>query len=519
MTAVHLSRHRDTIVILFVVIVVTGYNLWQHEGEPLPGYTEFNKYGFSFFYPDDCALSEAVVYFKMPSYWFGDVQAESQGESANIVGVVWGAGQASGLEEFTDQILEEARKNSDVTGVDEGEYVKLGGKQVLMRRFALRGGGLAVPGLMVGWVSPEGRMFVLYNARVGEDEAWLVTQMKVMLRSLETEPPAKPRRLESYWPTDGWRYAHPSEVGMDADTLDAMVEDIRRSGLGVDSAMVVKGGYVVLDEYFGSYEEDELHITYSCTKSVVSTLIGIAIDEGIIEGTDALLLYLFTDIQPENLDEWKRGITLQDILMMSAGFDARDSWLYEWERLDEMHDADDAVQYVLDLPMAFEPGSRFEYTNGVSHLLSCLITEKAGVSAAEYAEEHLFGSLGITDYRWTADNRGRNWGYSSLYLTPRSMAKIGYLFLNEGTWDGTQVVPREWVQEATRHRIDANLRDGYGYQWWVDDDGYYLALGYKGQFIFVIPDHDVVAVFTSSTPETFDYSIQLPERFIIPAAG
>jgi len=519
MVAALLSRHRDAVVILFVVAAVTGLNLWQHRGDPPPGYNGFNQYGFGFFYPDNCVLREAVVYFKMPSYWLGDVQCELTGESANIVGVVWGAGQASGLEGFTDQIIEEARKNSDITGVDEGEYVKLGDKQVLMRRFALTGGGLTVPGLMAGWVSPEGRIFVLYNTRVGEDEAWLMSQMRVMLRSLETEPPAKPRKLGSYWPTDGWRYAHPSEVGMDADTLDAMVEDIRRSGLGVDSAMVVKDGYVVLDEYFGAYEEDELHIIYSCTKSVVSTLIGVAIDEGLIEGTDALLLDLFPDVQPENLDEWKRSITLRDMLMMSAGFDARDSWLYEWEGLDEMHEADDAVQYVLDLPMAFEPGSRFEYTNGVSHLLSCLITEKAGVSAAEYAEEHLFNRLGITEYRWTADNRGRSWGYNSLYLTPHSMAKIGHLFLNEGKWDGTQVVPREWVEEATRHRIDANLRDGYGYQWWVDDDGYYLALGYKGQFIFVIPDHDVVAVFTSSTPETFDYSIQLPERFIIPAAG
>jgi len=519
MVAALLSRHRDAVVILFVVAAVTGLNLWQHRGDPPPGYNGFNQYGFGFFYPDNCVLREAVVYFKMPSYWLGDVQCELTGESANIVGVVWGAGQASGLEEFTDQIIEEARKNSDITGVDEGEYVKLGDKQVLMRRFALTGGGLTVPGLMAGWVSPEGRIFVLYNTRVGEDEAWLMSQMRVMLRSLETEPPAKPRKLGSYWPTDGWRYAHPSEVGMDADTLDAMVEDIRRSGLGVDSAMVVKDGYVVLDEYFGAYEEDELHIIYSCTKSVVSTLIGVAIDEGLIEGTDALLLDLFPDVQPENLDEWKRSITLRDMLMMSAGFDARDSWLYEWEGLDEMHEADDAVQYVLDLPMAFEPGSRFEYTNGVSHLLSCLITEKAGISAAEYAEEHLFNRLGITEYRWTADNRGRSWGYNSLYLTPHSMAKIGHLFLNEGKWDGTQVVPREWVEEATRHRIDANLRDGYGYQWWVDDDGYYLALGYKGQFIFVIPEHGIVAVFTSSTPETFDYVIELPERFIIPAVG
>jgi CubicO group peptidase (beta-lactamase class C family) len=519
MAATILPRHRDAAVIFFVVAVVTGFNLWQHRGDPPLGYAEFNQYGFSFVYPSDCALREAAVYFKMPSYWLGDVQGESTGESANIVGVVWGAGQASGLDEFTDQIIEEARKSNDVTGVDEGEYVGLGDKRVLVRGFTLSGDGFTAPGLMAGWVSPEGRMFVLYNLRVGGDEAWLLSQMKVMLGSLETEPPAKPRKLESYWPTDGWRYAHPSEVGMDAGILDAMVEDIRRSGLAVDSAMVVKDGYVVLDEYFGDYERDEPHIIYSCTKSVVSTLIGIAIDEGIIEGTDALLVDLFPGIHPENLDEWKQSITLKDMLMMSAGFDARDSWLYEWERLGDMHDAEDAAQYVLDLPMAFEPGSRFEYTNGVSHLLSCLITEKTGMSAAEFAEEHLFSILGIDEYSWTTDKMGRNWGYSSLYLTPHSMAKIGYLFLKEGVWEKTQVVPREWVDEATRHRIDANLRDGYGYQWWVDDDGYYLALGYKGQFIFVIPDHDIVAVFTGSTPETFDYSIQLPELFIFPAAG
>lgn len=519
MTAAHLSRHRDAVVIFFVVAVVTGFNLWQHGGDSPPGYTEFNQYGFSFFYPDNCALSEAVVYFKMPSYWLGDVQAESQGESANIVGAVWGAGQASGLEEFTDQIIEEARKNSDMIGIDEGAYVKLGGKQVLMRRFALKGGSLTVPGLMAGWLSPEGRMFVLYNARVGEDEAWLMNQMRVMLRSLETEPPAKPMKLESYWPTEGWRYVTPEVLGLDGYMLQGMVDEIMGSGFAVDSVLVVKDGYLVQECYFGEYGNDVIHNVYSCTKSIVSTLIGIAIDRGEIDGVDAPLLNLFPDITPQNVDELKESITLRDLLMMSAGFDARDSWLYEWEKLDDMHEADDAVQYVLDLPMAFEPGSRFEYTNGVSHLLSCLITEKTGMSAAEYADEHLFGPLGITNYEWAADDAGRNWGYSSLYLTPRDMAKIGYLFLNDGEWDGEQLVSKGWVKEATRHRIDANLRDGYGYQWWVDDDSYYLALGYMGQFIFVIPDHDMVAVFTGGTPETFDYSIQLPERFIIPAAG
>ena len=519
MMAAQLSKHRDALAIFFVVVAVTGFNLWQHRGDPPPGYTEFNRHGFSFFYPDNCPLREAVVYPGTPSYVMGDLQGESSGMSTNIIGVVWGVGQANGLKEFTDQIMEEARKNSDVTGVDEGEYVRLGGKQAFKRRFALTGGGLTVPGLMVGWTSPEGRMFVLYNVRVGEDEAWLVNQMRVMLGSLETMPPAEPVELESYWPTEGWRHVKPEALGMDGHVLQGMADEITGSGFTVDGVLVVKDGYLVQELYSGEYGVDVLHNVYSCTKSVVSTLVGIAVDRGEMDGVESLLLDLFPDITPENVDEWKESITLRDALMMSAGFDARDSWLYEWEKLGDMHDAEDAVQYVLDLPMAFEPGSSFEYTNGVSHLLSCLITEKTGMAAAEYADERLFGPLGITDYEWRADDAGRNWGYSSLYMRPRDMAKIGYLFLNEGVWDGEQIVSEAWVREATRHRIDANLRDGYGYQWWVDDDGYYLALGYMGQFIFVLPEHDIVAVFTGGTPETFDYTIELPERFILPAAG
>ena len=323
----------------------------------------------------------------------------------------------------------------------------------------------------------------------------------------------------SYWPTDDWLYVKPEVLGLNGDILQGMVDDIMGSGFAVDSVLVVKDGYLVQEWYFNEYGNDVLHNVYSCTKSVVSTLVGIAIDKGEIDDVDARLLDLFPDIAPQNVSGWKESITLRDLLMMSAGFDARDSWLYDWEGLDEMQDADDAVQYVLDLPMAFELGSRFEYTNGVSHLLSCLITENTGMSASEYADEHLFGPLGITNYEWGADEVGRSWGYSSLYMRPRDMAKIGYLFLNEGEWDDEQLISKSWVREATQHRIDANLRDGYGYQWWVDDDGYYLALGYMGQFIFVIPEYDMVAVFTGGTPDTLDYIISLPERFIIPATN
>ena len=169
--------------------MVTGFNLWQHRDDPPLGYTRFTGYGFSFAYPRDSALREAASFFIMPSYWSGDLQGESVGGGGNIVGIAWSADQAGGLREFSDRIIEEARKRNDVTDVEEGEETKLGGKQVLVRGFNLNMGSVAAPGLMAGWVSPEGRMFMLYNLKSGGDRAWLLDQLAKMLNSLETQPP------------------------------------------------------------------------------------------------------------------------------------------------------------------------------------------------------------------------------------------------------------------------------------------------------------------------------------------
>jgi CubicO group peptidase (beta-lactamase class C family) len=323
--------------------------------------------------------------------------------------------------------------------------------------------------------------------------------------------------LEPYWPTEGWRYAEAGDVGLDSKILKNMVEAIRWSRYDVDSALVVRNGYVVLDKYFSPFNKGERHIIYSCTKSVVSTLIGIAIDEGHIEGVEVGVLEFFPNRTVRNLNAWKMDMTLGDLLTMTAGFDAKDSYLYGRVGLESMRDSPEPLQYVLDLPVTEEPGTRFEYTNGVSHLLSCIISETTGMSALEFAREHLFGPLGITDAEWTSDAQGRNWGYSSLYLAPHDMAKIGYLFLNMGEWDGEQIVPREWVEEATKKHVDATMKDGYGFQWWVDSDGYYLALGYQGQFIFVVPGMDLVVVFTGGSRETFDFTMPLIDDYIIPA--
>lgn len=335
----------------------------------------------------------------------------------------------------------------------------------------------------------------------------------IILFELQEQPETK--TLPAYSPTMAWRTAKPDEVGLEAEVLAKMVLDIKVSITQTRSSLVVKDGYLVVEEYYNGYTKNDKQHLYSCTKSVVSTLIGIAIAEGKIKAVAEKL----PDLLPkESMEPWMKNITLENLLTMSAGLPG-DDWLYDFKGLNEMLAAPDPLRYALTRQKVFEPGSRFEYTDAVSHILSCIISENTGTSAAIYAEEKLFKPLGITDYSWTSDPQGRSWGYAQLRLQVADMAKIGLLFLNEGSWDGEQVVPALWVCDATKHRIDANLLNGYGYQWWVDDDGWYTALGYQGQFIMVFPKLNIIAVFTGGTPETFNYNIELANRFIIPAAG
>ena len=155
--------------------------------------------------------------------------------------------------------------------------------------------------------------------------------LKINAQSVEIYTPLKPTVMPSYWPTQGWEYATPTQMGIDSHSLEAMIQDIKSSSYQVDSALVIKNGYIVLDEYFGNYRKGNLHNIFSCTKSVVSTLFGIAYEKGDIPDLDTRLLALYPEIIPENQGNWKESITLRHLLMMSAGFDARDSWLYEWE--------------------------------------------------------------------------------------------------------------------------------------------------------------------------------------------
>ncbi len=306
---------------------------------------------------------------------------------------------------------------------------------------------------------------------------------------------------------------------MDSSLLAVMLRMIKEQKYAIDSVTVVRNGYIVMDARIHPFNATSKHNIFSCTKSVVSALIGIAIDQGYIEGLQQPVSSFFPKRTIANRDANKDAMTLEDLLTMTTGFRCQDSYLYRWSGLNQMRESDDWVQFVLDLPMESEPGVRFEYCNGASFLLSAIIQETTGMSAHEFAEEHLFGPLGISDVDWSSSPQGISFGYSELRMHPHDMAKIGYLYLNDGRWEGEQIVSSEWVKASTSEYVSATLEDGYGYQWWIDDSGMYLALGYSGQFIFVIPDKEMVVVFTSSLEESDFYIPQtLLNEFIVPAA-
>ncbi|UCF90550.1 MAG: serine hydrolase [Desulfobacterales bacterium] len=322
-----------------------------------------------------------------------------------------------------------------------------------------------------------------------------------------------------YWPTEGWRYSVAENQGMDSGRLAKMVEFIQKKKYEIDNITVIRNGYVVLDAYFHPFQKDTKHIIHSCTKSITSALIGIAMAEGFIKNVTEPVLGFFPNLTPAESSASKRAITLEHLLIMAPGLKCQDSYRYGWRGLYEMQQSADWIQYMLDLPISEAPGTRFEYCNGATFLLSAIIQETTGMKTLEFAEKRLFSPLGIKDVKWRTNPQRIDIGYGGMWLKPHDMAKIGWLYLNQGRWENRQVVPAAWVEASTRGHISANLFDRYGYQWWVDSAGYYMAVGYRGQFIYVIPEKNMVVVFTSDLPGgRFHIPGTLLIKYIIPAA-
>ena len=292
------------------------------------------------------------------------------------------------------------------------------------------------------------------------------------------------------WPTDGWATSTPEEQGMDSERLvkgvDYLMEQVR---FDIHSLTVIRNGNIVTDAYFHPFVEDELHALASVTKSFISTLVGIAIDKGHIEAVDQPVLDLFPDRSVANVDVDKEAMTIADLLTMSSGLECTEGSSFITTM--QMVGSPDWVQFALDLPMADPPGTRWVYCNPGSHLLSALVTETTGMSTEEFASEHLFGPLGITDMVWSTDPQGYSLGYADLIMGPHDLAKLGYLYLHGGEWDGQQLLGSDWVTAATTPGVSAE----YGYQWWLGPAWFY-ADGWGGQRMSIFPGMDLIVVTT-----------------------
>jgi CubicO group peptidase (beta-lactamase class C family) len=312
-----------------------------------------------------------------------------------------------------------------------------------------------------------------------------------------------------FWPTGGWRNSTPEEQGMNSATLQNMRNHIINSNLDVHSVIVIRHGYVVLEEYPFPFQGQSrtmsvqgTHYLYSATKSFTSCLIGMAIDQGYFENTSQTVLSLFPDTTFSNVDDRKEQMTVWDLLTMRSGlpWDETSTSLNSPENdvFQVNFNSSGGVQYVLDRPMEYDPGTVFLYNTGASHVLSGIVQEVTDMTTLEFATEFLFTPLNISPVYWPSDAKGVNFGGYDLQLRPLDMAKFGYLYLHNGTWGTEQLLSTEWIRNTTTTITMLSPTHGYAAQWHTMPDlGVYYAAGLYGQYIFVSPEYDLVAVFTS----------------------
>ena len=332
---------------------------------------------------------------------------------------------------------------------------------------------------------------------------------------------ATPAELtEEYWPTEEWMTSSPEAQGMDSQELVRLLDYIHDSRVAIRSLLVVRHGYLVLEAYAPPVGPDTPQPIYSCTKSLTSALVGIALEKGYLASIRQPLLDFFPDRPYANSDPRKRSITLENLLTMTSGVDWWELVAFDSRNtLMQMERAADWVQFILDRPLSADPGARWNYNSGDAHLFSAIVQEKSGKTLADLATENLFTPLGITSVSWPADSQGVSFGYRGVYMTARDMARFGYLYAREGMWDGRRVLSAEWVKESTAKRVAAMFGQGYAYLWWVPPFGGHAANGFQGQRILVIPEQDLVVVITAAieSQAMMTEPEYLMNRFILPA--
>ena len=309
--------------------------------------------------------------------------------------------------------------------------------------------------------------------------------------------------------------AIPESQNLDSALLEQAVAEITEGKYGdMDALLVLRNNYLVLEHYTSPlyHGRDYRRPAKSITKSVTSALVGIARGQGKMPPLDSNLLELFPQYPDiANLDTRKQQIKLVHVLSMTAGFEW-DEFVVGDNSEFKMMRSEDWLKFTLDQPMSHEPGEKWVYNGGCSILLSDILKNATGSEVVDYARRHLLDPIGIENWNWTLIRGNVTNTVNGLAMSRRDMARFGVLFLNDGRWQDKQIVPEEWVKKSTSVQVLGKgdyFPYAYGYQWWRLQDqeptvgmlavnDAYFALGFGGQFIFVVPHLDLVVVSTAA---------------------
>ena len=335
-------------------------------------------------------------------------------------------------------------------------------------------------------------------------------------------------------PNDGngisgnWRTSSPEKQGLNSGGLEDASDEAAAAGF-INSLLVIKNGYLIYENYYNDHDKNSSNNVKSVSKSFLSALVGIAIDQGHIQSLDESLDSFYAGDFPQSMDQRIRGITIRNLLTMRGGFDD------EHNNYSRVYNSYDWIEATFLLPMINYPGQKFNYNTWESHLVSGILTKVTGMSTYEFADEYLFKPLNISCLQWDRDHKDNIYfGGNNMYFTSRDMARFGFLYMNDGKLDGNQIVPELWIEESLQNYNGNEIPDwyytvemGYGYYWWlgsIHDYRFFLAAGHGGQIIMNIPDLDMILVTTSESEvswarsdEQYGIILSIISNYIFPA--
>lgn len=301
---------------------------------------------------------------------------------------------------------------------------------------------------------------------------------------------------------DDWQTSSADTVGLNIDSLTTMTNKVLQGNYPVvDGIVVIKDHQLVYEHYFNGFNNRNTHELQSAVKSIDSAIVGLAYDQGYITDVDQTIYPLLPNFHDIDWSGEKDKITIKNLLNMRSGFPCQDGKTGHCNSF-KLNQARSWTRYTLSQQVENPPGSEFSYFTGLNIISHTVIEYLTGMSIADFSQQYLFNPLGITTFKWSHSPTGEA---LSGYMLPRDMAKFGQLYLNNGDWRGQQVISKAWVQATLDERVVVSEQDkiGYGYWWWqtLDNNGdvrYYSAQGAKDQYIFIVPNFKLVAVFTGN---------------------